>query len=768
MAPLATAQGALNHASIKTFDFDDAVQMLQSGQSSLEQATRDLLASMTRAERLWLLDGDEPFWTGLRGILFDRYNREAFVMGAVPRLKIEGIRFTDGPRGVVMRSSTCFPVSMARGATWDVALEQRIGNAIGLEGRAQGANYFAGVCINLPRHPAWGRIQETYGEDPILLGEFGVALHRGVRPHLMTCVKHFALNSMENARFAVDVQVDDAALHEVYLPHFRQLVEDGVSSVMSSYNSVRGEFAGENHELLNDILRNEWGFKGFVLSDFIFGLRDAVKSVKNGLDIEAPFRQQREVALAEALGHGDLAWSDIDRSCERILRMQLEHATRTRGHEIIPDPSVVFCDEHRQLAREAASQGMVLLKNEEVSSGHSLLPLDPDKLQTVAVVGRLAHKANTGDRGSSAVFAPKVVTLYEGLKEALPHATIILRDTDDLDEAQKVAAAADIVLCVVGYDATDEGEYVVPSFKDQKELLDLLPPTHNDDDAEVRHAIEGTRQAGFGTGADAEDADANAEYADSSAALVPGAGGDRSSLRLRDRDVAMINAVTTASSSSRVIVAVVAAGAVIMEDWVERVPALLMAWYSGGEGGHALADVLLGRVDASGRMPFSVPRSEEHLPLFDINATKITYDRWFGQRLLDKLSVDAQFPLGYGLSYTTFAMEGVTVDTSGLNNKQDRFTVRTKVTNTGSRSGRHVVQVYGTLKVDEFPSRVLLGFLSLALEPGESSQVDVPCSTKPLKCRSGSTFAPAAHDVGIEVAAYSGDKQCLRATLSLS
>lgn len=171
---------------------------------------------------------------------------------------------------------------MARGATWDITIEQRIGRAIGLDARAQGANYLAGICINLPRHPAWGLIQETYSEDPLLLGDFGVALNKGVSSNFMTCVKHFALDSMEHARFKVDVEVDDAALHEVYLPHFRCLVEDKVSSVMSSYNSMQGEFAGQNEKSLTHILRDEWKFEGFVLSDFVFGLRDAVLSDRTG------------------------------------------------------------------------------------------------------------------------------------------------------------------------------------------------------------------------------------------------------------------------------------------------------------------------------------------------------------------------------------------------------------------------------------------------------------------------------------------------------
>jgi beta-glucosidase len=392
------------------YTFDDAVQDI-TNRKPIDDAVSILLSHMSQKEQLSLLDGDEPFWKGLGSILCDRYNRVPFVMGAVPRLKIPGIKFTDGPRGIVMGASTCFPVSMSRGATWDTELEKKIGHAIGLEGRAQGANYFAGICINLPRHPAWGRIQETYSEDPILLGEFGLALNDGVKPHLMTCVKHYALNSMEIARFRVDVKVDDAALHEVYLPHFRRLVEGGVTSVMSSYNSVRGEFAGHNHELLTRILREQWRFDGFVLSDFIFGLRDAALSVKNGLDIEAPFAQQRDMHLQKAIDAGDLGWSHVSTACTRILRKQLQHVATT-GYEI-PEESVVFCDAHRQLAREAAAKGIVLLKNEHVGS-KPLLPLNGSQIRKIAIVGRLANTNNTGDRGSSAVFAPKVVTAYEG------------------------------------------------------------------------------------------------------------------------------------------------------------------------------------------------------------------------------------------------------------------------------------------------------------------------------------------------------------------
>jgi beta-glucosidase len=724
------------------YTFDDALRDVQNGDST-DSAVSKLLSSMTQQELLSLLDGDKPFWAGLGEILCDRYNRVPFIMGQVSRLNILGIRFTDGPRGVVMGASTCFPVSMSRGATWDTSLEKRIGNAIGLEGRAQGANYFAGICINLPRHPAWGRIQETYGEDPILLGEFGLALHEGVKPYMMTCVKHYALNSMEIARFRVDVKLDEAVLHEVYLPHFRQLVEGGVTSVMSSYNSVRGEFAGQNYELLTRILREQWKFDGFVLSDFIFGLRDAALSVKNGLDIEAPFSQQRDMHLRKAIDAGELEWSHVSIACTRILRKQLEHVASLRD-EPPNEEEVVFCDDHRQLAREAAAKGMVLLKNEQVHD-RPLLPLDATQIKKIALVGRLANTSNTGDRGSSAVFAPSVVTAYEGIKAALPDVDIRLADTDSVEEARKIADEVDLVICIVGYDAGDEGEYVVPSFETDPVLLDLFPPTKSDDDRNVEALLKGP--------ATKEPSSTNS--------IAVGDGGDRKSLRLRSRDVEIIDAVSRTNSNT--VVSIIAAGAVIMEEWIDKVPALLMMWYSGSEGGHAFADVLLGKVDASGRLPFSIPKSEEHLPFFDIEASSIDYDRWFGQHLLDKLGEPARFPLGFGLSYTVFKASDLSVDTASSQQHGENFTIRATISNVGERAGRYITQVYGLTNGNDFPSRVLLGFKPVDLKHGESQVTEVSCSTRPLQRWKDGAFHLPDREFEVELASFSGDQGALKA-----
>ncbi|WP_207382251.1 glycoside hydrolase family 3 protein [Schaalia vaccimaxillae] len=267
--------------------FETAVQAVKQGNDAFTEAEK-LYNQLTSEEKLSLLDGDTPFWQGMTEMMQIGYNTAPYVHGQIDRLGIPGTRFVDGPRGCVSANGTAFPVSMARGATWDTDLEERVGDAIGTEVRAVGGNFFGGVYINLPRHPAWGRIQETYGEDTYILGEMGAALTRGIQRHAMACAKHYALNSMENKRFEVDVTISEEDLHEQYLPHFKRTVDEGVAAIMSAYNSVNGQWAGQNHHLLTEVLRNQWGWDGITVSDFIWGLRNAAKSLEAGLDLEDP------------------------------------------------------------------------------------------------------------------------------------------------------------------------------------------------------------------------------------------------------------------------------------------------------------------------------------------------------------------------------------------------------------------------------------------------------------------------------------------------
>ncbi|AYG03593.1 beta-glucosidase [Gryllotalpicola protaetiae] len=719
--------------------FEQAVAGVVAG-ADLAAETEALLGLLTPDEKLALLDGDQEFWAGMTEMRDVGYNTTPIVMGAIDRLGIPGLRFSDGPRGAVIGHSTAFPVSMARGATWNVELEERIGRAIGAEIRAQGANFFGGICINLPRHPAWGRIQETYGEDPVILGRLGAALLRGIQRHAMGVAKHYALNSMENARFSVDVTASDETLHEVYLPHFRRLVEEGVDALMTAYNSVNGEWAGQSAQLQQRILRDEWGFTGLTVSDFIWGLRDAALSLTNGLDVEEPFAQQRAARLRTALDSGHASWADVDRSARRILATQLAYHARPLDDE--PSADVVFSAEHRALAREAAAEAMVLLKNDPVAGDADasadaapLLPL-PRDLASVAVIGRLADLGNTGDHGSSDVRSPSVVTPLAGLRAALPDAVITDVAFTDLDSAAQAAEDAEVAVVVVGYTAEDEGEYVGGESMNDPALFALYPPAG----PEVDPAL----------------------VANPSGLMGGEIGGDRSSLRLLGGDVELIRAVVAANP--RTVVVLVAAGAVITEEWRHDVPAVVLAWYSGSEGGHALADVLLGAVDATGRLPYSVPTTEEHLPFFDKNATAITYDRWHGQRLLDRDGNAAAFPLGFGLSYTSFALSGVTVGAVA----DESFEASVTITNTGDRRGRHVVQLYGVTDAADFPHRVLLGFTPVWLEPGETATVTVQGSTRPLQRWTSGGWQPAADAALIEASAFSGDPAAVSAPLALT
>ena len=725
-------------------DFHSAVLAVKQGYVSAATASQSLLSRLTVDEKLWLLDGDEDFWPGMYDLVTNGFCHVPYILGKLDRLGIPGVRFCDGPRGCVMGKSTDFPVPMARGATWDSSLEKRVGRAIGRECSAQGANLFGGVCVNLPRHPAWGRVQETYGEDPVLLGQMGTALMVGVQENLMAAVKHFALNSTEESRFSVDVDVDEDVLHEIYLPHFRHIVEKGVAVVMSSYNSVRGEFAGQSADLLQKILREQWKFDGFVISDFLFGFRDPGLSLKSGLDLEAPFRQQRALHLKSLLHEGKVSNTDVDRAGTAILARQLEHYA-FRGDRT-PDLQVINSAEHRELAKEAAVKSMTLLKNQDIG-GVPLLPLQD--ISSIAVVGRLANFANTGDKGSSAVRCPDVVSPYQGIAATFPECKVSLEISSDPKKVRQAALDAQIVVVVVGYTFRDEGECTAPAFNGTPGLQSVIPP--NDMTKEANSVITRlmTPQP-----SKAESGSDNYGW---------GTGGDRSSLGLRAEDVRVIRAATDANV--RTIVCVVSGGAVIIEEWKDLPQAIIFSWYSGCEGGNALADLLRGRENFSGRLPFSIPTSEEHLPYFDKNATRLRYDRWFGQRLLDRLQVPAAYPLGYGLSYTKFALEAMEVHTDG--DDRENIVVRALVSNEGNRAGRFVAQVYGTVSLDDWPKRSLLGFSGVDVDVGGKMIVCVNASLRPMQRWSYGDWKPVSQEIQVEVGAFSGDGSSLKQRYTL-
>ena len=437
----------------------------------IDARARELFGQLTPDEKMKMLSGDLPFWPGMADMMGGGYADHPWVAGAVPRLGIPGVRFADGPRGVIMDGGTTFPVSMGRGATFDPELEERVGDVIGRELRAMGGNFFGGICINLLRHPAWGRAQETYGEDPIHLSELGAALVRGVQKHVMACAKHYALNSMENARFRVDVTISPRPLHELYLRHFKCAVDEGVASIMSAYNSVNGEWCGQNYALLTQILKQQWSFQGFVMTDFIFGMRDFKKAALAGQDIEMPFAMIYKQHLKSLVERGEVPVERIDDAALRVLRQQIRFAQGRDPSEYSLD--VVGSELHRSIAREAAEKAIVLLKNEG-----ALLPLNAVK--KLAVIGKLAAMPNTGDGGSSNTRPPYVITPLQGLQEALEgQAEIVYDDGSNPAQSAQLAREAEVAVLVVGYTHQDEGEYVAPD--SLTELSKNFPPPAPDE-----------------------------------------------------------------------------------------------------------------------------------------------------------------------------------------------------------------------------------------------------------------------------------------------
>jgi beta-glucosidase len=679
-------------------DFAQALDAVDAGRPTREVAA-ELVAAMTPEERLGCLDGDGPFWAGLAELGQLGYHLRCFPAARVPRLGIPGFTFSDGPRGVVVDRATAYPVSMARGASFDVDLEERIGDAIGVELRAVGATLYGGVCVNLLRHPAWGRAQETYGEDPHHVGEMGAALTRGVQRHAMATVKHFAANSIENARFQVDVEIDEVALHEVFLPHFRRIVDEGVACVMTAYNQVNGSWAGESRELLAEILHDEWGFEGFSISDWIFGVRDGAASVAAGLDVEMPYRMRRAGSVPEALADGSLTWEEVDacvvRTMATLLRFARTLEASAQGREVLNAPA------HRALAAEAARRTAVLLKNDLVD-GAPALPLDPATTGTVAVIGPLGDQANLGDHGSSEVWAVDVVTAAAGISAR--HGDVVVDDGSDLGRAADVAASADAVVLVVGCTAADEGEYL--GSDGMAKLMELFPgPDDEDEVADFARFVASTPAVDIPADLKAKDPTGFAK------------GGDRTSLLLPAADVALIEAV--AAQCPRTVVVIEAGSTVLTTEWDDRVPAVLQRFYAGVEGGTALAELLFGDAFPEGRLPFSVPVHEHDLPEFDPFAEHIVYDEWHGWWKLERDGAEVAHPFGWGLSYSSTALERSEVVLDG-----DRLVARATVRNTGGRDDRGLVLVLAQREGSE--RRRLVGFARAEVAAGATTEVEVP------------------------------------------
>ncbi|MBT8453758.1 MAG: glycoside hydrolase family 3 C-terminal domain-containing protein [Deltaproteobacteria bacterium] len=615
--------------------------------ANLETRVDELVAEMTLEEKVAQMAGAGS-------------EQAPYSVPGVPRLGIPTLETTDGPRGVgAQQGTTQFPVGMARGASWDPELELRVGQAMGLETRAAGANVLLAPTINNLRHPRWGRGQETYGEDVHLLKRMGVAFVQGAQEHAMASVKHLAAYSIQNTRFDVDVLVDERTLREIYLPHFRAAVQEaGAASVMTAYNQVNGLYCGENEYLVRQILKDEWRFDGFVISDWFLGTRSTVPAALAGLDIEMPAPRFFGDALLDAVESGDVPPERIDDAVKRIVRKKLAF---NLDEPSAVDESVIASDAHLQLAQEAARSGVVLLKNEG-----DALPLDRQGLTRLAVVGSLADTPNTGDTGSSDTSPSFIVTPLEGIEDAVAGDDVVVDHIgrDVLEPADRdVIEQADAAVVVAGFTATDTGEFV-----GDLETLALSPEREN---------------------------------------LI--------------KEVAALN--------PRTIVVLQSGTAITMGGWIAEPPAVLMSWYSGQMGGHGIADLLFGDASPAGKLPLTIPRSETDLPPFDNESEEVTYSYFHGYRHVDREGLDPEFEFGFGLSYTTFSLDNLQVETTGVGD-EDAVRVSVDVTNTGTTAGAEVAQAYVSYPGSsvERANLELKGFQKVFLESGETktASIEIP------------------------------------------
>ncbi|SFT95134.1 beta-glucosidase [Pseudovibrio denitrificans] len=666
-----------------------------------EQIARAIVSRLSRNDKLAMRDGDKAFWPGIREMMKSGSQSGPWAAGVLPEHHLPGIHYTEGSRGIVMKGATTFPAAIARAATFDPELEQRIGAVIGYEMRAFGGTLFGGVPLNLMRHPAWGRAQESYGEDSFLIGAMGTALVRGVQQHGMACVKNFALASMEQSKLSLNVTIGQRALYEMYLPHFRKAVEAGAAAMMTSYSSINGELCGHNKELLIQLLKSDWGFKGFVLSDFIFGIRSAKEAANAGIDLEMPFQLHYHQSLPELIETGEVSEATLDDACYRLILQQLR-VLRKGNYE----KKRVGCAEFRAVAQEAAEKSIVLLKNEG-----GFLPLKD--IESIGVIGRLASVANTGDKGTSDTQPTHVITPLAGLRAYYKHKVDIWQDRgQNINRALQIAKRADAVVLVVGNDHSSEGEWVSAGLAAQ--FHGVLPQPRNREEAQVASQFLRSFGGGGSTG-----------KSEGSNGVKDGYGaGDRSSLRLPPHDVELIKQVCAVNPNC--VVVVMGGGTILMNEWEDKPAAILLHWYPGMEGGTALARILSGEISPSGRVPFVVPRRESDLPDFDRNARKVIYDLWHGYRKLDKDDVTPAYPFGFGLSYSQFHYSELEVsrpeELMGGN-----IQVQVSVANIGQVNAEEVVQVYIAPKGSavERAKQELKGFQRVPIPAGESRRVTI-------------------------------------------
>ena len=607
---------------------------------------------------------------------------------AVDRLGIPAIMCSDGPHGLRAQlegqdhgglfdsvPATCFPTASAIASTWDPELIREVGAAIGAEARQWGVSVVLGPGVNIKRSPLCGRNFEYVSEDPYLAGELGLAMVEGIQSRdVGTSVKHYAANNQEDDRLRVSAEVDERTLREIYLPAFERVVTGGRPwTVMCAYNRVNGEYASEHHWLLTEVLRDEWGFEGVVVSDW-GAVHDRVAALAGGLDWEMPPDLQRSpAAVAAAVRDGSLDEAILDRSVARML------ALVERGRHVLELDETTDAGAHHELARRAAAESIVLLRNDPVGDEATpLLPLDDSG--SVAVIGEFARRPRFQGAGSSQVNPIRVDTALDALTEALGDDRVTFaagyllpRGHDDdpgpdaalTDEAVAAAATADTVVVILGLPANYESE-----------------------------------------------------------------GYDRTHMNLPANQLALLQAVRAAND--RLVVVLVNGSTVTMQPWSDGVPAVLECWLGGQAAGGAIADVLTGAAEPGGRLAETMPVRLTDVPStlnFPGEQGIVRYGEgiFVGYRAHDQLDHPVSFPFGHGLSYTTFELSDVNVSVTGSVDGEPALAaqVSVTVTNTGDRRGAHVVQCYvgDDAATVTRPPRELKAFAKVRLDPGESQTV---------------------------------------------
>ena len=628
-----------------------------SSKSPSVQGSRDyiskakaLVAEMTLEEKALLLSGNGWWHTH-----------------AVDRLGIPSISMFDGPHGLrkveggglpMSVPATCFPTASAIGSSWDTELIREVGAALAEECQANDVQILLGPGVNMKRSPLGGRNFEYFSEDPVLAGKMAAAYIQGVQSQgVGTSLKHYAANNQEFERMVTSSNLDERTLHEVYLPAFEIAVKEAQPwSVMAAYNPVNRVFATENSWLLQDILRRQWGFEGFVVSDW-GAVHDRVAGVNAGLSLEMPGSgDYHRNKVIEAVGAGRILASKLDELVVSLLAVILKANDWRRPNTTLES------DGHYVLARRAAAESMVLLKN-----AGDLLPLDFSKLKTVAVIGLFAKKPRYQGSGSSQVNPTRISTAYDELTKLINQSAVICyaagyaedgTTTDELiDEAVQQAKTAEVAILFAGLPGSYESEGIDRSSLD-------LPAGHNQ----------------------------------------------------------LVKAISAVQPNLAVVLM---NGAAVTIPWLDRVRAIVEAWLGGQAGGGAIADVLTGRVNPSGKLSETFPARLEDTPAhpdFPGRKGEANYGEgiFIGYRYYDARKLAPLFPFGFGLSYTTFAYSNLRVKPAVINDTQS-VSVQVTIRNSGRVAGKEVVQLYMREQQPSVvrPEKELKAFAKVALEAGE-------------------------------------------------